>query len=424
MSKAALAQEVKDLRADINAKKTEQAEQFTAAEQVEKKVKAKYADEPNVLAAMSDDDFNEIDAAYKAADELGETVAKLDDRLKSVLARNGETVVLPAGSDSPEVASANMGSRFLASQQYEAFKASGFDRNGLSAVEIASPDELRAMFLAASDGGGLIPVDQQLIPPVNIPRRMPRLMDFITVSTTDSDVVEWSRQTTQTDGASPTAHGGTASGESTYVWQKVQSNVRRIPTHTVVPESQLADQARLRTELDSELRRAVSLETESQALSGDGTGENFTGVLNTVGIASVAKGVDSIPDAVHKGITSVRVALEDDITAIGVHPNDYERYVLAKGTDGHYLSGRGPQDLTARTMWGYPAIVSTVFTEGTAVPANWAWAYLWVRSGLALKSGYMANQIIEDMITLAAEYRAAFAVKQAKAFAEVTGLNA
>ena len=159
-------------------------------------------------------------------------------------------------------------------------------------------------------------------------------------------------------------------------------------------------------------------------VSGPGTGQNFTGVMNAAGTAAVAKGADTLADAVHKGITAVRIALEDDITAIGVHPNDYERFALLKASDGMYLNGRGPNEETPRTFWGYPAIVSTVFTEGTAIPANWAYAYLWVRSGISLKTGYMDQQMIEDMITIAAEYRGAFAVKQPKAFAKVTGLNA
>ena len=428
MSDAALAQEVKDLRADINTKKTEAAAKYTAAQETETKVKAKYQDEPNVLAAMSDDDFAEIDGAYKAADTLNETVAKLDERLKSTLARNGQTLILPTGSDSPEVAAQNMGERFLASDQYEAFKRAGFARNSLASVEVASADDLRRMLsLAASDGSGLIPIDQKLNPPVNTPRRLPRLMDFITVSSTDTDVVEWARQSVQTDNVVNKAHGGAASNESVYEWEKVQSNVRRIPTHIVVPKSQLADQSRLKSELEGEGRKAVTLKTENQVLSGDGTGENLPGILNTTGIATLAKGAgtaETVPDAVHRGITAVRINLEDDITAIGVHPNDYERYALAKDDQGRYLSGTGPQDPTARTMWGYPAIVSTVFTEGVIVPANWAWAYLWVRSGLNIESGYINQQMIEDLMTLAFEYRAAFAVKQPKAFCTVTATNA
>lgn len=423
MNSAALAQEVKDLRASINDTKTEQAAKFTAAEQVEAKIKEKYTDEPNVLAAMSDEDFAEIDGAYVAADTLNETVAKLDDRLKSVLARNGQTLVLPSGADSPEIAS-GVGERLLASEQYAAAKQAKFARGSLAPIEVASADELRRTFMAASNGSGLIPIDQKLDSPVNIPRRVPRLMDFITVSSTDVDVVEWSRQSVQTDNANPKAHGGTASDESLYAWEKVKSTVERIPTHIVVPKSQLADQSRIKTELEAEGRKAILLETERQVLAGDGTNENLPGIMSTVGLTTIAKGTDTIADATHKGITAVRIGLEDDITAIGCHPNDYETYALAKDGNGNYLSGRGPQDPTARTMWGYPTLVSTVFTEGTIVPANWSWFYLWIRSGLTIESGYINQQMIEDMMTLAFEFRAAGALKQPKAFAAVTGVNA
>lgn len=422
MSTAALAQEVKNLRADINTKKTDHVAKYAAAEEVDKKVKAKYPDAESVLSAMSQEDFLEIDAAFKEADELQVSIAGLNERLISVLARKGETVHLPIGGDTPGLA-AGVGERFLASEQYEQFKAQGFQGN-LGAVEVASREELHSFLAAASDGTGLIPVDQQLNNPVQIPRRAPRLLDLITIATTDTDAVEYSYQSKRVNNAAGVATGGTASQQSEYEWLKETANVKRRAHHIVAPRSQLADAARMRTELETELSGGLLLSTEAQVLGGDGTGENFRGVSETVGINVVAKGANTIPDATHMGITAVRIALEDDITAIGVHPVDYERYVLAKGDDGHYLSGRGPQDSTARTMWGYPAIVSTVFTPGIAVPANWKWAYLWVRSGIELMSGFINQQMIEDMTTINAEYRGAFAVKQPKAFCTVTGLGA
>lgn len=425
MSDAALAQEVKDLRDSIEATKTEHATAFTAAETTQTKVKEKYKNEPNVLAAMSDDDYAEIDAAFKAADTLHETIAKLDDRLKSTLARNGQTLILPTGADTPTIAAAQgMGERFLASEQYDQYKRSGFARGALASVEVASRDDLHNIFSAASDGAGLIPVDSQLGSPVNMSRRTVRVLDLITVLSTDTDAVEWSRQKTRTDAVNTKTAGGASSDESIYEWEKVIANIKRIPTHIVIPKSQLADQARLKGELEMEGRKAVALKTENLVIAGDGVGENFDGILGTAGIATVAKGADTVPDAVHFGITAVRIQLEDDITAIGVHPNDFEKYVLEKDLQGRYLSGRGPQDATASTMWGYPAVVSTAFTEGTIVPANWAGAYLWVRSGLTIESGYINAQLIQDLTTLAFEYRAAFAVKQPKAFATVTGVNA
>ncbi len=435
---AALAGDLNEAREHVTQLTTERASAMEAADKLVEDTKAKIDGFNHLVAASAAPDspehqaFLDIDAAYKAADQLGDKIAEINATIAKHASAEGKPI---AGGDplaSFEAKAASFGERIVANPEYQALRQAGrFTTSGrvdMPFMELASQDELRhfldtGVFTAASDGSGLVPVDQRLDMPVGIPIRRPRLLDLITVASTETEKVEWSYQTTRTPGAAPTA-ANAASGETVLVWDKTSADVVRIPTHAIIPKAQLADAARMRTEVDPELRRAITLETERQILNGDGTGDNFTGILNTAGIASVAKGGDTIGDAVHKGITAVRIALEDDITAVGVHPNDYQRYVLAKDSNQNYLSGRGPQDATAPTIWGYPAIVSTVFTEGEAVPANWAWAYLWIRAGITIEQGYINDQLIKDLTTLAAEYRAAFGVKQAKAFAKVTGLNA
>lgn len=418
----ALEADVKELRAEITRLASEHAAKYDEAEQFAASVKAKNPDTPVFELA----EFSDIDAAYTAADVLKEKQADLTEKLAKVLSHGGREVNTDTRRTDAPVTAGSLGSRLVASTEYQTLLASGSLHSSnpvtMPNVEVASRAELNS-WLAASSGTGLINRDQQLLPTVQIPRRSVRLLDMITIAQTDSDIVDWSRQSTLTQAAAGVAPG-TASAESTYAWEKQTAVVKRIAHHTTVLKTQLADAARMETEINSELQNGILLRTEAQVLAGNGAGENFAGIVGTAGISTQAKGADTIPDAVHKGITAVRVALEDDINAIGVHPNDYQRYVLVKDSTGNYLSGRGPQDSTAATIWGYPAIVSTVFTEGTALAGNWMWAYLWLRSGVTLGSGYINAQLIEAMMTMTAEYRAAFAVKQPKAFCTITGLNA
>ncbi len=430
---AALKDDLTAAKSEHKRLKAEQADKMKAADEVTAKYKADNPDFNWLLAAGAPEGsdehnaFMEIDAAYKAADDLGEQAAAINDAIAAAASAAGAPIatVDPMATGQAKTAQ-TIGERLVASAEYQALLASGIlatsQRVEMPHVEIASRREARAWLAAASNGAGLISVDQQLNNPVGIPRRAPRLLDLITLAETNSETIEYSYQTTRTDATGNVAPG-TASGESTYVWAKATANVKRRAHHTTIFKSQLADSARMETEVNTELTNGVILHTEGQVLAGDGVGENWRGVLNTVGIGTVAKSTDTIADAIHKGMTTVRIALEDDITAIGVHPLDYERYALAKDSNGNYLSGRGPHESTPRSMWGYPAVVSTVFTEGTAVPANWKWAYLWLRSGITLATGYINQQLIEDELTAIAEYRGAFALKQPKAFTTVTGLN-
>src|SRR5690606_4924298 len=151
-------------------------------------------------------------------------------------------------------------------------------------------------------------------------------------------------------------------------------------------------------------------------ISGSGAG-NLVGILNTPNLQSVDATGIPIADALHKGITAVRLSLEDEPTAFGLHPDVYEQFVLAKGTDGHYLSQRGPQDATAPNVWGKPAVVSTVFPNDSVLVGNWKQgATLWLRSGISVaatdsvQGGYQRG-----IITSLAEMRAAIAVTKGNA---------
>ena len=427
---AALEADVNDLRAKINALKEDEATARKAADEVVADLKSKHGEDFNILADK--DAFTTVDAAYKVADTAKEEAAELTARLTDILGTESATIVDKSGGDPAKMQS--LAERFVSSANFQELLASGRleasnARIDVAPVDILDVDEALAaiapmQFLNATlDGSPLVPSDRRLIPPVPIPARQVRLLDLITVGSTESDSVEYTKETTRTN-ASAGADFGTALPESAEAWSVVTENVKRRGHHVTVTKGNLADQRQMRTIVDGRLVDGVRLDVESQVLSGDGVGQNFTGILNTAGIGTQALGADTVPDALHKAMTVVRIALEDDIDAIGLHPTDYETLMLAKGTDGHYLHHQGPHQSTPRSIWGYPAIVSTVFTAGTAVAANWrTLATLWMRTGISVAaSDSHSDYFLKGLVALAAETRAAFAATQPKAACQVTGL--
>ena len=419
----ALAGEAAELQDNIKGWKEDEATARTAADAYVASIKEKGED------PMASEHFDAIDEKYKAADTLLEQIDEGEGKLLRLANRAGgehnPSAPPAAPPASPEVVA--WAQRVLQSDQYAALVDSGVLAGSghveMPGVEYASRDETRAVFQAATlDGSPLVPSDRRLMPPIPTPLRQIRLLDLITVGDTDSDTVEWTQETTNTNAATGTAYG-TAAPESAYAWTKKTATVRRIPHHVVATKGNLMDQGQMRTLLDANLVKGCRLTGESQILAGDGTGENFTGVVNAAGIGTQAKGADSTPDAIHKAMTVVRLALEDDITAIGLHPTDYQTLVLEKGSDGQYLHHQGWQTGTPRSIWGYPAVVSTVFTQGTAVAADWSQAMLWMRTGISVAaSDSHSDFFLKGLVAILAEFRAAFAVTQAKGFCQVTGL--
>ena len=384
---------------------------------------------------LADNDaFERIDAAYKEADGAAEAAAADRRRLDRLYELAGRSRPEPPVDRVSELRSnAAWSQRMIDSEAYRLLARSGVlettgARVETAPVEIATREEaLRVLFRAAADNHSpLVPEDQQLLPPIPLPARTIRVIDLITVGTTNRELVEYTVQVTRNEAVAGVAYG-VASPQSNYLWERRTAGVKRRAHHAVATKGNLADQGELQTLIDGELTAGSRRELEFQVLRGDAVGENFRGILNTAGIGAVARNVaggENRHDAIHRGITAVRLGLEDDITAIGIHPTPYETLVLSKDADGNYLHGPPPSATQPRTIWGYPAIVSTVFPTDTAVPANWALgAKLWMRAGVTVNaSDAPGNFFLEGLVAIQAELRAAFAASQPKAFAAVTAL--
>jgi len=299
-------------------------------------------------------------------------------------------------------------------------------------VEVLTRSQARRFLQAArifradvGDGSPLVPDDQQLLPPVLTPVRQPTVLDLITIGGTNRDLVKWTKQVLRTNNAAPKAYGS-ASNKSRYTFEQKSSEVKRVPHHVVADKGNLADEEEFRTIIEGELVEDLKLAVEDLISAGDGLGQNFEGFYETADIGSQPRGSDSSADAAHKAMTVVRVRLEREPTAWGIHPLDFEAFWLEKGTDGHYLHHRGPQESGVKTMWGLPAVISTAFTEDQPLVADWARAAtLWMRAGVTVAaSDNVDDFFLEGLVAIQAELRAAFAVRQPLAVCEVTDFSA
>ena len=127
---------------------------------------------------------------------------------------------------------------------------------------------------------------------------------LITIGTTESDSVEFVRQTGFTNNAAPVAEAtSTTTGtkpESSLAFAKVPEAVKTIAHWMAATRKALADAGQLTTIIDGQLRFGLQFVLENQVIKGDGTGENFTGILNTPSILKQEKGEDTVADVVRR----------------------------------------------------------------------------------------------------------------------------
>lgn len=384
---------------------------------------------------------------FKKMNELHLPFAKCEEEIKDLEAvRDGifrmlhggpqQSQAPPAQSPDEKREAKSLADRIIGSDEYQALKKSGvLDSERLSFNEKLGETaraELKALITGASDTSGGAFVQNDIQPYVSQPRRMLRVSDLITTGQTDSDTVEYARQTTFTNVAAETAEAtATDTGtkpEATIAFEKVTAAVKTIAHWLPATRRSLADAGQLRTLVESQLLYGLALRLDGQIVNGAGTGETLTGIINTSGIATQALGTDSVADAIHKAITQIRLA-DLEPNGVAMHPNDWQLLRLARDGSGSVAGSGGylwgpPSQVGPQQVWGLDVAVSASIPDDTSLVGDFTKAVLWLREGAqVLASDSHSDFFVKNLIALLAEMRAALGVLLPAAFCKVTSVD-
>lgn len=249
-----------------------------------------------------------------------------------------------------------------------------------------------------------------------------QVTDLIPGGTTTQAAVKFMEETTFTNAAAETGEG-LAFPEAALAYTERTSIVRKIPVFLPVTDEQLEDEPQVRGLIDNRLRFMVRQRLDSQILVGSGTGVNLTGILNTAGIQTQAKGTDPVPDAVYKAMVKVRVTGRAMPNAVVMHPNDWQDIRLLRTADGIYIWGN-PSDAGPERIWGLRVVQSDAETENTGLVGDFAnHSELAVRRGVDVQvSNSHGTFFVEGKLAIRADMRVALIVYRPAAFATVTGI--
>jgi HK97 family phage major capsid protein len=247
---------------------------------------------------------------------------------------------------------------------------------------------------------------------------------------TGSDIVQFVRQTRVVQEAAPVAEAnvttyagstGEVEGkkpEGALAFLPVTENVKTLAVWIPATKRALSDASQIRGIIDQELRDDLNEELEDQIVNGDGTGENFTGILNVSGILTQAWATDMLT-TIRKARTNLAVNGRSRPTAIVMHPNDAETLDLLKDDQGRYYFG-GPIDGGTQRVWRVPVVESETIDEGTGLMGDFRKAVIWDREESSIQvSDSHDDFFIRNMVAILAEMRAAFGVIRATAFCTV-----
>ena len=338
------------------------------------------------------------------------------------------SVVVPTGVKS-------LGEAFIGSDEFKAMMSRGsgtmdspYGVKNLYEGDYATKDVYSSLPSGTPAAFGTIQRD----PIITQQHRRTRVRDLFPVRRTNAAVIEYFRMTGFTNNASvvpervSSAFG--AKPQTTMAFTGVQAPVRTIAHWEAAHRNVLADEPQLRSIIDNELLYGLRLHEDYQILSGAGTSEDLTGILNTTGIQTYAWSAgatvpvaDTKADAVRRAATLSFLAYYEP-SGIILHPNDWEDIELVKDSSGQYLMAVSIVQGAEARMWRIPVVDTPAITEGTALIGSFGQgAQLYDREEATIRvSEQHSDFFVRNAIVVLAEQRLALAVKRPESFVKVT----
>lgn len=295
-----------------------------------------------------------------------------------------------------------------------------------------STDKMRALITSddASAGDLVYSLRRGLIEPgLWRPLTVRSLVTTLPVTT---DTIEYVREASHTQNAGPVAEATALTGtsgtkpEGGLVFETVTDTVKTIAEWVPITRRILQDAPQLAGYIDDYLTMDLAEELEDQLISGSGSGENFTGILNTSGVltqGTVAN--ENNFDLIRRAKTKVRLQGRTNPTAILLNPEDSQDMDIAKSGSasapynywgaGPFGAGNGPSFL-----WGIPVVESEAVAAGTALVGDFSKSILYDREATTITVGTANDDFIRNIVRVLAEMRAGFGVIRPKAFVIVT----
>lgn len=301
------------------------------------------------------------------------------------------------------------------------------ERQGSTGPVATIDVELKTLLSSGDAASGFEPESVRTGRVVEFATRPIQVTDLIPQTTTSQSSVKFMEETTFTNNAAETAESTEAAAgtypEAALDFDERTSIVRKIAVFLPVTDEQLEDEPQVRGLVDNRLMFMVRQRLDGQLLVGSGTAPNLTGIINTSGIQTQAKGTDPVPDAVYKAMTLSRVNGRAMPNAVVLHPFDWQDIRLLRTSDGIYIWGN-PSDAGPERIWGLQVVQTDALTENTGLVGDFQnFSELSVRRGVDVQvSNSHGTFFIEGKLAIRADMRAAFIVYRPAAFVTVTGI--
>lgn len=251
---------------------------------------------------------------------------------------------------------------------------------------------------------------------VGLPRRQFFVRDLLSRNTTPTDLIQYAKLRLRALNAAVVAEGA-LKPESNLEWELAEAPVRTIAHWIHVARQTMDDIPQLQGEIDNELVYGLDLAEEDQILSGDGVGQNLSGLITNAS----AYGGTYEPSGSSR-IDRLRFSLLEASLAgypadgMVLNEIDWALIETSKDSEGRYIFAN-PLQLAGPVLWGRPVVPTTEIEDGNFLTGAFkVAATIYDRMDTeVLISSEDRDNFVKNMLTVRAEKRLALAIKRAQA---------
>ncbi|GGD63393.1 phage major capsid protein [Caballeronia grimmiae] len=310
----------------------------------------------------------------------------------------------------------SIGRQFVESEQFKAIAAGqrGAPAN-LSVKAITSATT------ANTDGNGGVTVFSQRLAGIQmLPDRPMTIRDLLAPGTTNSNQIEYIKETGFTNNAAIQATEGAPKAESTMQFGAATANVVTIAHFMKASKQILDDSPQLESIIDNRLRYGLEYAEEQEILFGSGASGHLNGVYTQatpyVAPAGVTVANQNYVDTLRLAMLQAALALFP-VTGFVLNPTDWAQVELTKDAEGRYIFV-SPANSAQPSLWGRTVVESLAMTVGQFLTGAFKQgAQIFDREQAnVLLSSEDGNNFTTNMVTIRGEERLALAVYRPESF--------
>lgn len=388
---------VEDLRERVTALE----EVATEPEEVKEEIKEEVKDEVKAEDAGCGDKKEEI-----KKDKSSEEIAKLQQRILTLEQKGAKLMQV----EQPKIR-LTKGAEFVNSNAFKNFEKSNF--KGHMSYEFAKTTPLTNNLAEPYSVGAIGGVSDQGF--VEDPKTVLNIENLFSHAPIADNTFLY-MPLTVTSNASFVAEGADKP-ETTFKVDAKTGQVKTIATWTKVSEQLFTDKSQLINILDNNLTHAVDVTVQNQLISGDGLGENLSGISKAGNFTDYATGSGTATNTVDllRNVAFKMRGANIDNLAIVLNWSDWSALLGLKSTTNEYLIN-GILDPVKQTIYGIPVVLSSAMTAGKFAMGNFKMGgIVFDKTAMSLEIDRTGDDFTKNLITIRAERRLGFAVVQPKA---------